>query len=202
MSQSTQAIPVVPVTSSSTPPTPSELPHPVVRTLRQPESTRPTSFASAVSTSAVLANLDTIFQSNQHCGIVSAVSSIVTGMSSVISEMRSEIDNSRPLEDVAVSNDVNTLRQKLSTLQRTNHMMSMHMDLLELKKQLEAEEVKKADDRKTFVVASREELYKEIVELLEAEFGCSICNEIFVSPSVTKCGHTFCELCISRFGIF
>ena len=30
---------------------------------------------------------------------------------------------------------------------------------------------------------------------IENQFQCSICKDIFVSPTIINCGHTFCDKC-------
>jgi hypothetical protein len=44
----------------------------------------------------------------------------------------------------------------------------------------------------------QEELYKKLMEVLEHEFSCCICNEVFIQATVIDCGHTFCGHCISE----
>ena len=33
---------------------------------------------------------------------------------------------------------------------------------------------------------------------IENQFQCSICKDIFVSPTIINCGHTFCDKCTVR----
>ena len=33
---------------------------------------------------------------------------------------------------------------------------------------------------------------------LTKHYSCTICQEIFINPSVTNCGHTFCYQCIKK----
>lgn len=35
--------------------------------------------------------------------------------------------------------------------------------------------------------------------LCDEQFQCSICLEVFINPSSTPCGHSFCMSCISRY---
>ena len=45
-----------------------------------------------------------------------------------------------------------------------------------------------------------ESLFEDIVgnikNRFDKNFECSICNEIFINPWITNCGHTFCKQCI------
>jgi len=42
-----------------------------------------------------------------------------------------------------------------------------------------------------------DDIIRNLQELLESQLQCSICNEVYITPVVVKCGHTFCEECIS-----
>merc|ERR1712142_645859 len=37
-----------------------------------------------------------------------------------------------------------------------------------------------------------------VLELVKAQFTCSICYEVMVEPSSIDCGHTFCAYCITN----
>jgi len=58
----------------------------------------------------------------------------------------------------------------------------------------------KAESVKTVQGGSGEALFQDMLgnlkEFMEGQLQCSICNEIYVYPSVISCGHTFCEDCI------
>jgi hypothetical protein len=185
------------------------------------EEPKRSSFVDSSSTSTLIANLEAAHQREaEHldnpCVIIKK---IVGEMGNVIKEMRADsaLENLDGTMAMLEGSDVDALKQRVVTLERANRMMAIHLDLLDLQKKLEAQAEQKLDERKSFLTATREELFKEIVELLEAEFSCSICNEVFVSvrknliffsegiwvefaflclpqPSVTPCGHTFCEV--------
>ena len=39
---------------------------------------------------------------------------------------------------------------------------------------------------------------KDLKSFIDDQLQCTICNDIYICPSVTNCGHTFCEECIER----
>ena len=50
--------------------------------------------------------------------------------------------------------------------------------------------------------SSESSLYLEnsdsLKNFIENQFQCSICKDIFVSPTIINCGHTFCDKCTVR----
>ena len=63
---------------------------------------------------------------------------------------------------------------------------------------------KQSQDVQTQTMQEKEErqLVEDIHNHFKKKFGqhfeCIICHEIFISPSIIKCGHSFCKHCIEK----
>merc|ERR1719510_2665553 len=42
-----------------------------------------------------------------------------------------------------------------------------------------------------------EDIIENLQELLERQLQCAICNEVYINTVAVKCGHMFCEACMS-----
>ena len=41
-------------------------------------------------------------------------------------------------------------------------------------------------------------LSENLPEIIDKNLQCTICNEVFICPSVINCGHSFCKECIQK----
>lgn len=60
----------------------------------------------------------------------------------------------------------------------------------------------KVESKISSAAGGQESFFQDILsnfkEMMENNFQCSICNELFVSATTISCGHTFCEECIEE----
>ncbi|OXA61147.1 uncharacterized protein LOC110844037 isoform X2 [Folsomia candida] len=89
-------------------------------------------------------------------------------------------------------------RQKNVNLQLQNRVSQLERELRD--KERAAQEKEKLHLETLALAEShhRENVLGEIGRLLETEFNCSICNDIYIDPAVLSCGHTYCSYCINR----
>ena len=41
-------------------------------------------------------------------------------------------------------------------------------------------------------------LHEDLISIKSEEFKCRICKDYLIKPSMTNCGHNFCELCLEN----
>ncbi|XP_042893161.1 E3 ubiquitin-protein ligase RNF8-like isoform X2 [Penaeus japonicus] len=74
-------------------------------------------------------------------------------------------------------------------------------DLQESLQTLEAQKMSLEQELKSTEVASacaRKEVVESVSDVLENEFQCPICNELFMTAVMLNCSHTFCRYCIDQ----
>jgi regulator of replication initiation timing len=76
--------------------------------------------------------------------------------------------------------DVDSLRQRCGALSRENEMLRIQLDILQLQRTLDEERHSRTlhQLREEAADAAKTELSRGIVETLQGEFACSICNEV------------------------
>lgn len=74
-------------------------------------------------------------------------------------------------------------------------------DLQESLQTLEAQKLSLEQELKSTEVATacaRKEVVESVSDVLENEFQCPICNELFMTAVMLNCSHTFCRYCIDQ----
>jgi hypothetical protein len=122
-----------------------------------------------------------------------------SGSSSSAEELVSSDDDISPEKTIEKCKDLKKMKYKYLKLFKKLKMTQADMLTLKMENTIEKEEyLQRQNDVKSKTEAYKEELYKKVLEVMEQEFACCVCNEIFVIPTVVDCGHTFCDFCISE----
>jgi len=108
----------------------------------------------------------------------------LAGEYSDASEISSNEDNNMSPSSVENCHDLNTLKAKYLKLCAKFEKVQTIAATLRLEKKIDREEyIQKQHDVQSRNEAYKEELYKKIVEVMEQEFSCCVCNEVFVTVS-------------------
>ena len=67
--------------------------------------------------------------------------------------------------------------------------------LEELRKEIE-EKDKELDKQKEFTKKVEDDAKQHVIQTMEDEFTCIICQELFIDATTLPCAHSFCELCL------
>jgi len=67
--------------------------------------------------------------------------------------------------------------------------------LLELRKEIQDKE-SQLRDQKEVTKKVESEAKQNVIQTMEDEFTCIICQELFIEATTLPCAHTFCELCL------
>ncbi|XP_069944294.1 E3 ubiquitin-protein ligase rnf8-like isoform X2 [Cherax quadricarinatus] len=98
-----------------------------------------------------------------------------------------------------VLEDKRKLEQQLQRTQAQDHeeLVSLHEAL----QTLEAQKMSLEQELASTAVASehaRKEVVESVSDVVENEFQCPICSELFITAIMLNCSHTFCQHCIDQ----
>lgn len=106
-------------------------------------------------------------------------------------------ESAKQLEQVL--QDKSKLEEQLLHAQAQDH--SELSNLQEALQVVEAQKMSLEQELASTAVATehaRKEVVESVSDVLENEFQCPICNELFITAVMLSCSHTFCRYCIDR----
>ena len=111
------------------------------------------------------------------------------------------ISHKRDLEAQAADSNAKITAQQGKHLKEKSKLEKELKDMAKKAEKAELElskavSVKSAQDSSGACEALFKDVLGNLRDFLDGQLQCSICNEIFVYPSIVSCGHTFCEDCI------
>jgi hypothetical protein len=145
-------------------PTPTTLPSPTT-------SSSSSSMAAWTSTSSMSSLTDAAAQMKQ---IAERLASHAAATESTVDEVTTKA------ELLDSCSDVDILRGRCGALARGNEMLRIQVDILQLQRTLDEQRHSRTlhQLREEAADAAKTELSRGIVETLQGEFACSICNEV------------------------
>ncbi|OXA60083.1 uncharacterized protein LOC110844542 isoform X2 [Folsomia candida] len=90
------------------------------------------------------------------------------------------------------------LEHKVVAAENIRTLEDLYADVQRLRIVAAEDKELKENELKSQTEVFQLEFFKDVVALLETEFSCVICCEIFLEPAVIDCGHTFCSYCINE----
>ncbi|ODN05590.1 E3 ubiquitin-protein ligase RNF8 [Orchesella cincta] len=100
-------------------------------------------------------------------------------------------------DQVNKCDDLEILKAQLKSCLQKLGTTEVELGMLQMDRNIEREEFRRKEkDAESSNEAFKEEMFKKILELMESELSCSVCNEVFIQATVIECGHTFCSFCI------
>ncbi|XP_045601879.2 E3 ubiquitin-protein ligase RNF8 isoform X2 [Procambarus clarkii] len=133
----------------------------------------------------------------------SKLSSLERGMQERVT---AEVEKSTAVVHEKAMKDLQQVLEDKSRLQEELHHAQAHdheqlASLHEALQMLEAQKMSLEQELASTAVASehaRKEVVESVSDVLENEFQCPICNELFITAIMLNCSHTFCRYCIDQ----
>ena len=85
------------------------------------------------------------------------------------------------------------LIEKYKSVEENQKQLELCLD--ELRKQIEEKE-NQLIRQKEISKQAESEAKQTVIQIMEDEFTCIICQELFIGATTLSCAHTFCELCL------
>ena len=108
--------------------------------------------------------------------------------------------------DQAMLDKENEKNKLIAELQAKEGLIEKYKSVEENQKQLEdcLQELRKQIEEKEAQLMEQEEVTKKVeqdakqtvIQTMEDEFTCIICQELFIEATTLPCAHTFCEVCL------
>ncbi|KAL1457118.1 hypothetical protein WDU94_001779 [Cyamophila willieti] len=97
--------------------------------------------------------------------------------------------------------DLNTLNEALQKQleEKQNELVAFGIEAEEKLKKAKADHDATMKTKDKLIQESKDSSRRELVQVLETEFECVICNEMFVQATIlSSCAHAFCSHCITE----
>jgi hypothetical protein len=133
------------------------------------------------SSSSSMAAWTSISSTSSLCDAAAQMKQIAERLASHAAATESTVDEVTTKAELLDScSDVDILRGRCGALAREKEMLRIQLDILQLQRTLDEERHSRTLDqlREEAADAAKVELSRGIVETLQGEFACSICNEV------------------------
>lgn len=81
------------------------------------------------------------------------------------------------------------LEQKVAVSDYIRNLTDLQQDMKKLQELARREKLANEDEFKSRTAVFKEELYKEVMTLMETELGCVVCNEVFIQVRILNDRH-------------
>jgi len=88
-------------------------------------------------------------------------------------------------------------KMKLRYLEKSNELTNMKLELSDVSKPSTSSQTRNSIATPSNHNNMFENIIEDMQELLERQLQCAICNEVYINTVAVKCGHMFCEACMS-----
>jgi glutamine synthetase adenylyltransferase len=140
-----------------------------------------TSPSESSSMSATASTSASTSSSSSLCDAAAQMKEIAERLASHAAAAESTVDGGVTTKgELDCCSDVDSLRARCGSLKREKEMLRIQLDILQLQRTLDEERHSRTLDqlREEAAEAAKVELSRGIVETLQGEFACSICNEV------------------------